>query len=52
VPEFERLVRQHGRLRVLFDMTGFPRLGRRSAVGGRQVRHQALHGPRAARDGR
>jgi hypothetical protein len=23
VPEFERLARQHGRLRVLFDMTGF-----------------------------
>jgi hypothetical protein len=23
VPEFERLVRQHGELRVLFDMTGF-----------------------------
>ncbi|MGA2788981.1 MAG: STAS/SEC14 domain-containing protein [Verrucomicrobiota bacterium] len=23
VPEFERLVRQNGRLRVLFDMTGF-----------------------------
>ena len=23
VPEFERLLRQHGRLRVLFDMTGF-----------------------------
>jgi hypothetical protein len=23
VPEFERLVRQHGRLRLLFDMTGF-----------------------------
>ncbi|MEO6223087.1 MAG: STAS/SEC14 domain-containing protein [Vicinamibacterales bacterium] len=23
VPEFERLVRQHGPLRVLFDMTGF-----------------------------
>ena len=23
VPEFERLVRQHGKLRVLFDVTGF-----------------------------
>ena len=23
VPEFERLVRQHGKLQVLFDMTGF-----------------------------
>jgi SpoIIAA-like len=23
VPEFERLVRQHGKLRVLFDMVGF-----------------------------
>ena len=23
VPEFERLVREHGRVRVLFDMTGF-----------------------------
>ena len=23
VPEFERLVREHGKLRVLFDMTGF-----------------------------
>lgn len=23
VPEFERLVRQHGKLRVLFEMTGF-----------------------------
>jgi SpoIIAA-like len=23
VPEFERLVRQHGKLRVFFDMTGF-----------------------------
>jgi hypothetical protein len=23
VPEFERLARQHGKLRVLFDMTGF-----------------------------
>jgi hypothetical protein len=23
VPEFDRLVQQHGRLRVLFDMTGF-----------------------------
>jgi len=23
VPAFERLVRQHGKLRVLFDMTGF-----------------------------
>lgn len=24
VPEFERLVSQHGRLRLLFDMTDFP----------------------------
>jgi len=23
VPEFERLIRQHGKLHVLFDMTGF-----------------------------
>ena len=23
VPEFDRLVRQHGKLRLLFDMTGF-----------------------------
>ena len=23
VPEFERLVRQHGKMRVLFDMTDF-----------------------------
>lgn len=23
VPEFERLVREHGKLQVLFDMTGF-----------------------------
>ena len=23
VPEFDRLVRQHGKLRVLFDMAGF-----------------------------
>ncbi len=23
VPEFERLLRQHGKLRLLFDMTGF-----------------------------
>jgi len=23
VPEFERLIQQHGTLRVLFDMTGF-----------------------------
>jgi hypothetical protein len=23
VPEFERLVKQHGKLRLLFDMTGF-----------------------------
>ncbi len=23
VPEFERLVRQHGKVRVLFDMSGF-----------------------------
>ena len=23
VPEFERLLRQHGKLRVLFDMSGF-----------------------------
>ncbi len=23
VPEFERLIQQHGKLRVLFDMTGF-----------------------------
>jgi hypothetical protein len=23
VPEFERLIRQHGKLRVLFDMSGF-----------------------------
>lgn len=23
VPEFERLIRQHGKLRLLFDMTGF-----------------------------
>lgn len=23
VPEFERLVREHGKLRLLFDMTGF-----------------------------
>ena len=23
VPEFERLLRQHGKLRVLFDLTGF-----------------------------
>ena len=26
VPEFERLVGQHGKLRVLFDMTGFHRM--------------------------
>jgi len=25
VPEFERLVMQHGKLRLLFDMTGFHR---------------------------
>ena len=40
VPEFERLVRQHGKLRVLFDMTGFHGWDAGGAVGGHQVRHQ------------
>ena len=33
VPEFERLVRQYGKLRVLFDMTAF-----HGPMGGHQVR--------------
>jgi hypothetical protein len=33
VPEFERLVRQHGKLRLLFDMTGFHGWERPSPLG-------------------
>ena len=39
VPEFDRLVQEHGMMRVLFDMTKLPRLGRGRVVGGHQVRH-------------
>ena len=38
VPEFERLVRLHGKLRVLFDMTGLHGWDSRRDVGGHQVR--------------
>ena len=51
VSEFERLVRQHGKLGVLFDMTGFHGWEAWRAVGGHQVRHQTLRRYRTARDG-
>ena len=52
VPEFERLVRQHGKLSVLFDMTDFHGWEAGSDVGGHQVRHQTLRRHRKTRDGR
>ena len=38
VPEFERLVRQQGKLRVLFDMIGFHGWEAGGPMGGHQVR--------------
>jgi hypothetical protein len=38
VPEFERFVRHHGKLRVLFDMTGFHGWEASGPIGGHQVR--------------
>ena len=38
VPEFERLARQHGKLSVLFDMTGFHGWEAGSDMGGYEVR--------------
>ena len=52
VPEFERLLRQHGKLRVLFDMIGFHGWESRRDVGRLQVRHKTLRRHRTARDGR
>ena len=51
VPEVERLVSQHGKLRVLFDMTDFHGWDA-GAVGRHQVRHQTLRRHRTDRDGR
>jgi hypothetical protein len=41
VPEFERLVRQHGKLRVLFDMTGFH--GWEAGALGEDIRFDSKH---------
>lgn len=41
VPEFERLVRQHGKLRVLFDMTGFH--GLEAAALWEEIKFDAKH---------
>jgi len=41
VPEFERLVRQHGKLRVLFDMTGFH--GWEAAAMWEEIKFDAKH---------
>ena len=38
VPEFERLVRHYGKLRVLFDMTGLHGWEARRVMGGHEVR--------------
>ena len=52
VPEFERLVSQHGKLRLLFDMTDFHGWEAQRGLGGFQVRHRTLRRHRTARDGR
>jgi hypothetical protein len=41
VPEFERLVRQHGKLHVLFDMTGFH--GLEAAAVWEEIKFDAKH---------
>ena len=41
VPEFERLVRQHGKLRVLFDLTGFH--GLEAAAFWEEIKFDAMH---------
>ena len=51
VPEFERLVRQHGKLRVLFDMTGFHGWEAGRDLAGNQVRRQTPCRHRMPRDG-
>ena len=38
-PEFERLVGQHGKLHLLFDMTGFQGLDAGAMVGDKQWQH-------------
>ena len=52
VPEFERLVRQHGKLRVLFDMTGFHGWEAGAVWEDTQVRCRTLCRYRAPCDGR
>ena len=51
VPEFERLVREHGKLQVLFDMTGFHGWDA-GDMGGHQVRYSSLCGHRSPCHGR
>ena len=41
VPEFERLVRQHGKLRVLFDMTGLH--GWEASAAWEEIKFDAKH---------
>jgi hypothetical protein len=41
VPEFKRLVRQHGKLRVLFDLTGFH--GWEAAAIWQEIKFDAKH---------
>jgi hypothetical protein len=41
VPEFERLVREHGKLRVLFDMTGFH--GWKAAAMWEEIKFDVIH---------
>ena len=52
VPTFERLVKQHGKIRVLFPHDRLPRLGSRGPLGRHQVRSEALCRRRATGHGR
>ena len=52
VPEFERLVRQHGKLRVLFDMTGLHGWEAGAAWEDIKFGISTLRRYRTARDGR
>ena len=44
VPEFERLVKQNGKIRVLFEMADFHGWEGAALVGRHQVRPEALFG--------
>ena len=52
VPEFDRLVRLHGKLQVLFDMTGLHGWDRRRVVGGHEVCDASLQRHRSPGGGR